>query len=129
MEDQPSRTYCGLRHPDGTTAVSVDGHPLDLRGDFRRQSATAFDWGYAGSGGPAQLALAILAHHWANDRTARRYYELFVRRVIRNLPRQGWSMTGAEIDSSLYRGMEPESATAELPSADGGMPPSQYATA
>ena len=32
------RTYCGLRQPDGTTVVSVDGHPLDLRGDFRKQS-------------------------------------------------------------------------------------------
>ena len=97
------RTYSGLRLPDGTTAVSVDGHPLDLRGDFRRQSVTAFDWGYAGSGGPAQLALAILAHHWADDQRARRYYELFVRCVIRNLPSQGWSLTGAEIDSSLFR--------------------------
>ena len=126
MEDQPkswgspdpdpgpeSRTYCGLRHPDGTTTVSVDGHPLDLRRDFRRQAATAFDWGYAGSGGPAQLALAILAHHWGNDQRARRYYELFVRCVIRNLPSQGWSMTGAEIDSSLRRGDEPVSAALE----------------
>lgn len=122
MENQPKhggdlgagphqgRTYCGVRRLDGTTGVSVDGHPLDLRRNFREQSATAFDWGYAGSGGPAQLALAILADHWANDELARRYYEPFVRSVIRNLPKQGWSMTGAEIDSSLCGDGEAASA-------------------
>jgi hypothetical protein len=72
--------------------------------DFRGNSATAFDWGYAGSGGPAQLALAILANHWANDELARRYYELFLRRVIRYLPSEGWALTGAEIDADLPRG-------------------------
>jgi hypothetical protein len=106
------RTYCGLRQPDGTTVVSVNGQPLDLRGDFRKQSATAFDWGYEGSGGPAQLALAILADHWANDERARRHYERFVRRVIRNLPKQGWSMTGEEIDSSLQRDEGPAAQAA-----------------
>ena len=106
------RTYSGLRQPDGTTVVSVDGQPLDLRGDFREQSATAFDWGYAGSGGPAQLALAILADHWADDYTARRHYERFLRGVIRNLPKQGWSMTGEQIDSSLGRDEEPAAQAA-----------------
>jgi Family of unknown function (DUF6166) len=110
------RTYCGLRQPDGTTVVSVDGHPLDLRGDFRKQSATAFDWGYAGSGGPAQLALAILADHWANDETARRHYERFVRRVIRNLPTERWSMTGEQIDSSLGRDEPAAQATSDTSS-------------
>lgn len=100
------RTYSGFRSGDGATTVRVDGLPLDLRRDFRMQSATAFDWGYAGSGGPAQLALAILADHWANDEWARRHYERFLRRVIRNLPSAGWSMTGAQIDSSLRPGAE-----------------------
>jgi hypothetical protein len=135
MEDQPkswgdpgpdpghgSRTYCGVRHPDGTTAVSVDGHPLALRRDFRRESVTAFDWGYTGSGGPAQLALAILADHWADDEMARRFYELFVRCVIGNLPSQGWSMTSAEIDSSLTRGGEPASAAREVQEETGLQP-------
>jgi hypothetical protein len=99
--EQEGRTYRGVRNLDGTTAVSVDGQPLDMHRDFRRQSATAFDWGYAGAGGPAQLAFAILADHWANDRKARRYYELFVRDVIGNLPSHGWSITGYEIDASL----------------------------
>jgi len=102
--DRESRTYRGVRHANGTTAVSVDGHALDLRPGFRKQATTTFDWGYAGSGGPAQLALAILADHWANDERARRYYELFVRCVIRSLPSPGWSMTGAEIDASLPQG-------------------------
>jgi hypothetical protein len=104
MPGHERRTYHGVRYLDGVTAVSVDGYPLDLRRDLRGQSATAFDWGYAGSGGPAQLALAILSDHWANDDMARRHYERFVRSVICNLPSEGWSMTGAQIDSSLPRG-------------------------
>lgn len=43
--DHERRTYSGVRHIDGTTAVTVDGQPLDLRSDFRKQPATAFDWG------------------------------------------------------------------------------------
>jgi hypothetical protein len=104
---QECRTYCGIRYVDGTTAVTVDGQPLALRRDFRGQSATAFDWGYAGSGGPAQLALAILADHWADDEKVRRYYEPFVRCVISNLPSQAWCLTGEEIDSSFRGGAEP----------------------
>lgn len=40
--------------------------PVDLnaRTDIRKH-ATSFGWGYGGSG-PAQLALAILAHHFAH---------------------------------------------------------------
>lgn len=94
-----TRVYSGSRQRDGTTSVSVDGQPLDPRPHFRSQSVTTFDWGYEGRGGPAQLALAILADHFADDERARSHYEGFTRRVIRDLPKEGWILTGAEIDA------------------------------
>jgi len=88
--------YAGTREVDGTTRVSVNGRPLDTRTGFRKESATTFDWGYEGRGGPAQLALAILADHFADDAMARRHYQDFTRRVIRGL-KDAWILTGAEI--------------------------------
>jgi hypothetical protein len=106
LRSTPSRrrVYVGIRKPDGMTAVSVNGEQLDRRQDLRPQAATAFDWGYAGSGAPAQLALAILADHWSDDQRARRHYERFVRAVICELPNEAWSMTGEQIDSALFEG-------------------------
>ncbi len=94
-------TYSGLRQADGATFVTVDGRPLGPRTDVRKESSTAFDWGYQGRGGPAQLALAILADHYADDQKARRFYEHFLRRVIGSLPSDRWIMTGEEIDAAL----------------------------
>jgi Family of unknown function (DUF6166) len=94
-------TYAGRREADGTTLVTVDGTPLDPRVHFREQTTTTFDWGYAGAGGPAQLALAILVDHLADVEKARRHYEQFVRRVISHLPAPGWTLTAAEIDAVL----------------------------
>lgn len=96
--------YSGTRGSAGRTFVSVDGRPLPKRLEFRRESATAFDWGYEGRGGPAQLALAILADHLGDDDKARRHFEHFLRRVIRWLPNDRWILTGPEIDAVLPRG-------------------------
>jgi uncharacterized protein DUF6166 len=96
-----ARVYSGNRQRDGTTSVSVDGQPLDPRRGFRSPSVMVFDWGYEGRGGPAQLALAILADHFGDDERARRHYQDFTRRVIRELPRESWVMTDAEI-SAVY---------------------------
>jgi hypothetical protein len=93
--------YSGTREADGTTLVSVNGRPLDTRAALRKESATTFDWGYEGRGGPAQLALAILADHLADDDKARRHYEHFLRLVIRALPSKAWILTGHEIDAVL----------------------------
>ncbi len=95
-----TRVYSGNRRGDGTTSVSVDGRPLDLRPGFRSQPATTFDWGYEGRGGPAQLALAILADHFADDERARSHYVDFMRRVIRGLAAESWTLTSAEIDAA-----------------------------
>lgn len=51
--------------------IVVDGstqRPLDPRLDLQNHSPTGFAWGYNGSG-PAQLALAILAHHFLTTST------------------------------------------------------------
>jgi len=96
-----SSVYTGIRDADGRTFVDVDGRPLALRADARHESSTAFDWGYQGRGAPAQLALAILADHFADDHMARRHFERFLSTVVSLLPRQGWRMTGSEIDGAL----------------------------
>jgi len=100
-DEAVTSVYAGNRQGDGTTEVRVNGRPLDLRADFRSHPVTTFDWGYEGRGGPAQLALAILANYLADDEKARRYYEQFLRSVIRHLPRQGWTLTGPDIDAAL----------------------------
>lgn len=53
--------YVGRRSDEGVE-VTVDGKPLDPRFDLMRHSPDGFEYGYGGSG-PAQLALALLAHH------------------------------------------------------------------
>lgn len=99
-----TRTYSGTRQSDGTTFVNVNGRPLETRTELRKEAATTFDWGYQGRGAPAQLALAILADHLGDDGKAMRYYEHFLRCVIRGLPRLNWILTGAEIDGVLPAG-------------------------
>lgn len=96
----PARVYSGNRERDGTTSVSVNGRPLGLRPDFRSHSVTTFDWGYEGRGGPAQLALAILADHFGDDARVRWLYEDFTRRVVRGLPKESWTLTGAEVEAA-----------------------------
>lgn len=54
-------TYMGTRSDEGVE-VTADGKPLDPRNDLANHSPDGFEYGYGGSG-PAQLALAILAHH------------------------------------------------------------------
>jgi Family of unknown function (DUF6166) len=96
--------YSGTRRRDGTTLVSVNGRILDLRPDFRSQGVTTFDWGYDGRGGPAQLALAMLAHHFTDDERVRRHFEKFMRNLIRHLPAESWTVTGAQIDAICREG-------------------------
>ena len=82
--------------------VSVNGRPLDLRLDLRFHSPTGFEWGYPGSG-PAQLALAILAHHLSDDEQALDLYQRFKWTVVTELPRAGWTLTGCQIDDIIAR--------------------------
>jgi len=91
------KVYRGGRS-DGAV-VTADGKPLPPRYDLKRLSATGFEWTYEGAG-PAQLALALLADHLADDRQALALYEPFMRRVVAELD-NSWELTSAEIDAAL----------------------------
>ena len=90
--------YEGGRSLDGAV-VTVDGRPLDPRYDLKQLSATGFEWTYEGPG-PAQLALALLADHLADDARALALYERFMRSVVAELD-NSWGLTGADIDRAL----------------------------
>lgn len=68
------------KHPDsgGHTPVYFDAperdspERLDLRLDLVGHSPDGFGWGYGGSG-PAQLAVAILAHATSDDFAVQKY--------------------------------------------------------
>jgi len=55
---------------------------------------------YGGSG-PAQLALAVLAHHLGDDAEALELYQEFKRLVVAGFEFNGWTLTGADIDQVL----------------------------
>jgi len=95
------KTYEGRREGHAVL-VTVSAHPLNPRLDLWNHSPTGFEWGYGGSG-PAQLALAILADHLADDRQALDIYQRFKWAVVAELPRKGWTLSSQEIDQSLGR--------------------------
>src|SRR5206468_1603489 len=95
------KTYEGRR--EGYAAlVTVNGRPLNPRLDLWNHSPTGFEWGYGGSG-PAQLALALIADHLADDRQALDIYQRFKWAVITELPKKGWILSSDAIDASLKR--------------------------
>ena len=87
--------------------VTVDGRPLNPRLDLYNHSPTGFEWGYCGSG-PAQLALALLADHLADDEEALNLYQRFKWSVVVELPRRRWTLTSREIDVVLHNLREAE---------------------
>ena len=92
------KTYEGGRSLDGAV-VTVDGRPLDPRFDLRTFSPMGFEWTYEGDG-PRQLALALLADHFGDDRKALALTERFMREVVSVLD-NAWSLSGAEIDAAV----------------------------
>lgn len=112
-------TYKGTRTSKGAV-ITVDGQPLAPRNDLWDHSPTGFEWGYGGSG-PAQTALAILAHHFgaaseqgirshgistleigagpAADR-AIRLHQPFKWAVVAGLPAE-WSLDSTEIEKAI----------------------------
>jgi hypothetical protein len=92
------KVYRGGRSLDGAV-VTVDGAPLPPRYDLKRLSVTGFEWTYEGAA-PAQLALALLADHLADDRRALALYEPFMRNVVAELD-NSWELTTADIDAAL----------------------------
>ena len=97
--------YVGIRMaPLACKVFRPDGKELDLRLDLHNHSPTGFEWGYGGSG-PAQLALALLAHMVGND-IALRYYQLFKWQVVARLPSAGWALSPATIQEALNEIMQ-----------------------
>src|SRR5260370_39288789 len=97
-ESDVMKTYRGGRSLDGAV-VTVDGSRLPPRYDLKRLSSTGFEWTYEGAG-PAQLALALLADHLADDNRALALYDAFMKRVVAELD-NSWELTSADIDATL----------------------------
>lgn len=91
------KVYVGERKGQGAASeVSVmvleDGvaRPLPSRLDLWEHSVK-FEWGY-GIGGPAQLALAILADATGSDAYAERHHHWFKQDVVMRLAWDGWEL-------------------------------------
>jgi hypothetical protein len=95
------KTYIGRRE-GYAVIVTVNGRSLNPRLDLYNHSPTGFEWGYCGSG-PAQLALAILADHLRDDRSALNLHQRFKWNVIAELPHRGWTLTSPEIAEAIVR--------------------------
>ena len=92
------KTYEGERTLRGAK-VTVDGIQLRPRTDLRCFNKTGFEWTYAGPG-PRQLALALLADHFADDAKALALSDVFMRHVIAYLD-NAWCLTSMDIDEAL----------------------------
>lgn len=92
--------YVGVRN--GTRcSVTVEGVPLSPRTDLDLHCAEVFDWGYFGAA-PAQLALAIVAHHCGDDNArVMRCYLDFMWRVVESLPHDEWFLEYEQIETAL----------------------------
>lgn len=73
---------------------------LPLRLDLVNHSPTGFEWASKGSG-PAQLALAIMADYFGDDRKALELHQVFKERVVANLPYDRWTLTDADLDRAV----------------------------
>lgn len=99
--DRVQHVYRGQRDPTAPVGeqvtVTVDGEPLPRRYDLLSASPNGFEYGYGGSG-PAQLAIAMLAHA-CDDDYAVAHYQQFKREVIAELPEGGWTLRTRDLDA------------------------------
>jgi hypothetical protein len=102
--------YIGHRSVTGCSVVVLHSGPqpgttheeaLNPRLDLLRKSPTGLDWGYSGSG-PAQLAVAILAH-CVGDVLALKHFQAFKLRYVCHFPHDHWTMTADEVRSAVQR--------------------------
>ena len=77
--------------------VTVDGDTLPKRYDLLSASPSGYAWAYSGSG-PAQLAIAILAHAY-DDEFATMHYQQFKREVVSELPEDRWTLRTPDLDA------------------------------
>ncbi len=93
------KIYRGQRTTRGCQ-VTVNGEPLDPRLDLRTFSDQGFEWGYDG-GAPRQLALAIIADHFADSQTALQHHDKFRLNFLVGLRDDQWTLTSSDVDSAL----------------------------
>jgi len=91
--------YRGRRDPTAPVGeectVIVDDERLNCRYDLLSASPAGFEWSYKGSG-PAQLAIALLAHAFS-DEFAASEYQRFKREVVAELPEEDWTLTTSDL--------------------------------
>ena len=80
--------------------VTVDGEQLDPRLDLRTYSDQGYEWGYDG-GGPRQLALAIIADHFAETKTVLLHHERFLLNFVVGMQDDQWTLSSSDVDSAL----------------------------
>lgn len=101
VEASTEHVYHGRRDPtapvDEECTVTVDSEPLGTHYELLSASPSGFEWGYGGSG-PAQLAIAILAHAF-DEEFACEHYQQFKREVVANLPVDRWTLRTSELDA------------------------------
>lgn len=103
-----AKAYVGYRKAatgEEWAVFSVDSRgrsrKIPLRLDLANHSPDGFAWGYSGSG-PAQLALALLAHYTRNDKKALRLYQVFKAAVIAAMDQESdWALTAEDIDRGI----------------------------
>lgn len=98
LQPADATTYLGIRCAMAfRVLVMPGGDELPARLDLANHSPTGFSWGYDGSG-PAQLALALLAHASRDDAQALRLYQAFKTDTIAQLDQdRGWKLTAGGI--------------------------------
>ena len=103
-QPRPSFQYRGCRTLNGTAVVLVGGRRLGLYLKLFNHSPTGFEWGFGGSG-PAQLALAILAHHFGpgGRDLAVKLHQAFKRAVVAGLPKMEWTLTSGDVAAAVQQ--------------------------
>jgi len=101
----PALAYIGVRRDTGCTVLAIDdfaqaGRLLAPRLDLASQSPNGFEWGDGGSG-PAQLALALLADHLADDDAALQLYQSFKWSVIAPLREPRWALRAEDLEMAV----------------------------
>lgn len=93
--------YHGYRTKEGDAEVEVvtdRSTPLEFRLEQYAASPDGFEWGYPGSG-PSQLAFCLLMERREDVAFARSASEYFRDRFVRQLPREGWTLTEDELET------------------------------
>ena len=98
-------TYTGIR-TDGYVTITVGSdegtnYYLPPRLDLFNHSPSGFEWGYRGSG-PAQTALAILAHATGDDAFSLHWHRKYMADLVADFPKE-FILTSGSVMSWVKR--------------------------